>query len=240
VGERPTARDAVLDGFQRLERETGREAFRLEEVVRCVVGYTRDWEVSTIRTQVSAHMCIDSPGHLHADLDRVARGWYRRRTGSGRPDSRAVPPRVEPQARLRLLPTETFAVQLSADWSVAGPVRLVGGKLEMPAVPREPGIYRFSLNLLGPERTYVGETAELRRRMQQYRTPGHRQQTNLRLRDAMAEHLAAGGEVLVAVIVAASLTTDGSKRPLDLSTKHGRRLVENAALVLGDAESLNR
>ena len=76
-----TCRDAVLNAFQRLERRTGHKDFNLAEIVNEVV--TLDgYKETTVRTHVSSRMCADAPDNhavVYADLQRVARGRYRRR-----------------------------------------------------------------------------------------------------------------------------------------------------------------
>ena len=76
-----TARDAILEAFVALERETGHEEFRLSQVVDRVLASTKDFQETTLRTYVTSVMCVDAPVH-HAnhtdDLVRVGRGMYRR------------------------------------------------------------------------------------------------------------------------------------------------------------------
>ena len=76
-----TARDAILEAFLALERETGHEEFRLSQVVDRVLASTKDFQETTLRTYVTSVMCVDAPVH-HAnhtdDLVRVGRGMYRR------------------------------------------------------------------------------------------------------------------------------------------------------------------
>lgn len=77
-----TCRDEVLAAFDRLERRHGRKTFDLAEVVQEVEAGGSGYEESTIRTHVISRMCANAPDHhgtTYADLERVARGRYRRR-----------------------------------------------------------------------------------------------------------------------------------------------------------------
>lgn len=77
-----TCRDAVLDSFARLERRHGREDFALGEVVSDTLADDGAFTEATIRTHITSRMCADAPDHhgtVYADLERGARGRYRRR-----------------------------------------------------------------------------------------------------------------------------------------------------------------
>lgn len=77
-----TCRDAVLLAFDRLENRHGRRSFGLAEIVAEAHAVDASFAESTIRTHVSSRMCADAPGNhgtVYADLERVARGHYRRR-----------------------------------------------------------------------------------------------------------------------------------------------------------------
>lgn len=78
-----TCRDDVLAALKRLESRHGRSAFDLDEVVQEVAAGGSRYKESTIRTHVTSRMCSDAPDHhgtVYADLERVDRGRYRRRT----------------------------------------------------------------------------------------------------------------------------------------------------------------
>ncbi len=78
---RQTARDAILSAFRRLEKRTGRAAFRTREILEEVKREHPGYQDSTIQTHVVSAMCVDAPIH-HAnhtnDLRRVGRGLYQR------------------------------------------------------------------------------------------------------------------------------------------------------------------
>ena len=95
-----------------------------------------------------------------------------------------------------------------------------------------------------PTLCYVGETDELRRRFQHYRTPGPSQQTNIRMNAEFRDHMAAGGSIEVdTVIDKIDVIADGESVRVDLANKAMRRLLEHAALVdeaAAGAKLLNR
>ena len=77
-----TCRDAVLDAFDRLEQRHGRKNFELDEIVSETLAYDPRYKESTVRTHVTSRMCVDAPDHhasVYGDLNRIARGIYRRR-----------------------------------------------------------------------------------------------------------------------------------------------------------------
>lgn len=117
-------------------------------------------------------------------------------------------------------------VTVSFDFSQIGKISQLDGKLRFPTVPEVPGIYQFAIR----DRIYVGETTRLRRRFQQYRTPGPSQQANIRMNHSIIAALNEGFEVLVSTIEQATINVDGIESPLELLRKSGRLLVENAVL----------
>ena len=106
------------------------------------------------------------------------------------------------------------------------------GRLLFPSAPRQPGLYRF--RLLGNDdiRHYIGETDELRRRFQHYRTPGPSQKTNIRMNEEFRQHFATGGTIEVDIATdGISVSSAGASLSVDLADKAMRRLLEHAALV---------
>ena len=124
-------------------------------------------------------------------------------------------------------------IRLEFNWQFLGKLRHDGnGRLQFPTAPRQPGLYRFRLCGNGPARRYVGETDELRRRFQHYRTPGPSQQTNIRMNAEFRDHMATGGSIEVdTVIDKIDVIADGEPVRVDLANKAMRRLLEHAALV---------
>ena len=81
-------------------------------------------------------------------------------------------------------------------------------------------------------RHYIGETDELRRRFQHYRTPGPSQKTNIRMNEEFHRHFAAGGTIEVDIATdGISVSSAGAPLCVDLADKAIRRLLEHAALV---------
>ena len=124
-------------------------------------------------------------------------------------------------------------IRLEFHWQPLGPVQAEdNGMLLFPVAPRRPGLYRFRLSGNGGARHYVGETDELRRRFQNYRTPGKSQQTNLRMNAEFRGHLTAGGRIGVDIVIGQiAVLAAGEPVEVNLAGKAMRRLLEHAALV---------
>ena len=140
---------------------------------------------------------------------------------------------------------EPVRIRLEFHWQFLGQVQPdADGRLQFPAAPRKPGLYRFRLCSNGPARHYVGETDELRRRFQHYRTPGPSQQTNIRMNGEFRDHMATGGSIEVDIVTDRIAVTAGNEPvTVNLSNKAMRRLLEHAALVddaAAGAKLLNR
>lgn len=122
-------------------------------------------------------------------------------------------------------------VQVECGWEVAGQVSRVAAGLQIPPLPDAPGVYQWVFAHEGRERRYVGEAANLRERFESYRRPRAADGTNSRMRDRALRVLEAGGEVELLVAVEVRIGREGVGRSADLSSKHVRCLVENAALI---------
>jgi len=120
-------------------------------------------------------------------------------------------------------------VTVDFSWREAGVLSLNAGRIVFPSAPAAAGIYRFDLG----DRVYIGETDQLKRRFQGYRTPGARQATNIRLNSALTSLLSNGHPASAATVTNAvvDVDVDGTRAPLDLTYKAARLLVESAALV---------
>ncbi len=106
------------------------------------------------------------------------------------------------------------------------------GRLLFPVAPRQPGLYRFRLLGNGDIRHYIGETDELRRRFQHYRTPGPSQKTNIRMNEEFRQHFSAGGTIEVDITSdGISVSIAGAVLVGDVADRAIRRLLEHAALV---------
>jgi hypothetical protein len=126
-------------------------------------------------------------------------------------------------------------------WRPIGQLKLVDGKLVFPQVPNLPGVYRFTFADGGgvPTGVYVGEADLLPRRFRHYRTPGSRQQTNLRMNPIMIDTLERGGSIGVEIVTQSQVKVgDQLPVPLDLTWKSARVLVERAAEVTARQEDV--
>ena len=124
-------------------------------------------------------------------------------------------------------------IGLEFHWQPLGQIRIDSNRgLLFPVAPHRPGLYRFRLLSNEVARHYVGETDELRRRFQNYRTPGKSQKTNIRMNGEFRGHMAAGGSIEVDIVVdKIDVMAAGQPVRVDLGVKAMRRLLEHAALV---------
>lgn len=104
-------------------------------------------------------------------------------------------------------------------------------RLSFPRVPIGPAVYKFALNRRGNVEIYIGETDEVSRCFQHYRTPGLTQRTNQRLNAAMKDCLGNEGDVEISIIENACVEWAEIKRALNLSEKLERRLLEHTAII---------
>jgi hypothetical protein len=117
-------------------------------------------------------------------------------------------------------------------------------KVQFPQAPAAGGLYRFKTRYPdGRFAIYIGESENLKRRFSNYRNPGPDQQTNLRINAWLMELLSGGGEISVAIVEDARMTTRRGETNADFSVKSIRRLFEQLAISLehaSDIETLNR
>lgn len=122
-------------------------------------------------------------------------------------------------------------LEIGFSWKKLGELHIdQEGKVVFPGTPIGPAVYRFELNQNGSVEFYIGETVEISRRLQHYRTPGDDQQTNQRLNRLMRACLENGGAVGVAIAADGSVGDDVSTSNLNLVDKHQRKLIECAAI----------
>lgn len=160
------------------------------------------------------------------------------------PRSRPAPA-SRPRLDVHVLPRlDQVAVSVAFTWLDAGSIVLdKTGKLRFPGLPPVPGLYRMAL-LSGDEtirtRWYIGESDNLLRRSRNYRNPGGRQHTSIRINSVLTSHLQGGGTVSFSIAVVASVDIGSGAGPLDLTRKAARLLAENAALgVARDAAAVD-
>jgi hypothetical protein len=133
-------------------------------------------------------------------------------------------------------------VELSASfgWTSAGNISLDSEqKIRFPKTASRPGLYRFEIASQDGRAHYIGETDQLPRRLQHYRTPGPSQRTNIRLNALLIHHLKRGDQVSLSVVLdGVTVTCDGELYPVDLNRKSERILLENAALLGANATGI--
>jgi hypothetical protein len=211
----------------------------------------RQWWANTAHSQALAWRTAG----FHVEqvyLDRRRVRFARGEVGGSYASRRRMP--AVSSARGRVALTERAPagppvdVRVRLQWVDGGAVTIdSAGKPVFGLMEETPGLYRMTLSggVAGARpRMYIGETDNLRRRLSgNYRNPGSGQQTSLRINALLREHLAAGGDVALAVATAATVWLDGEEQALDLTRKAARLLAENAALVraqlLDDAEIVN-
>lgn len=145
-----------------------------------------------------------------------------------------------------VLAPQTCRIQIRRlNWVPADRVILdATGKLHFPTAPTSGGLYRFKTKYPdGRFAVYVGESDNLRRRFSNYRNPGPTQQTSLRINAWLRELLSSGGEISVALVDQATMSSEAGTANANFSQKSVRRLFEQLAISVEHAseiESLNR
>lgn len=182
---------------------------------------------------------VDLPGQRVTFVVGQVGGTYAARK-AGRPSRTDVAATSSTPVSIHDLPRlENAELSLRFAWRPAGDLGLdATGRPVFPRLPAQPGLYRMTL-MGGRQqprgRVYIGETDNLKRRLSgNYRNPGPRQQTSLRVNSLLREHLSGGGAVQLDVVEDASvgIGSGGVLRSIDLTRKAPRLLVESAALVM--------
>jgi len=122
---------------------------------------------------------------------------------------------------------------LRMEWRKVGKIELDGRRLRFPEVPKAAGLYRFDLvpPNLSPWR-YVGQAENLSKRLQQYRTPGRRQDTSRRVSSQIRHVLGIGGSVEMAVATGeAAVCRKGHCEQADFSDVKQRMLFERLGIL---------
>ncbi len=125
------------------------------------------------------------------------------------------------------------SISISFEWIPFGAVTLdPNDKILFPKSPPCAGLYRFEFSSAIGTTVYIGQTDQIARRFQHYRTPGPSQQTNLRLNQMMRDALANEGIVSVSIAIEnISFLQEQIKHEADLTKKSERILLEHAAIV---------
>ncbi len=135
----------------------------------------------------------------------------------------AMPPGVEIRA---VSPT---CLGIEFHWQSVGEITLQASTLCFPRLPECAGLYRIRLPV--SRSVYVGETINLRRRMQNYRTPGGSQKTSIWVNRLLLERLGKSEPVMLETCTDALTTFDTKPQRADLTSKVMRVMVEHAAIL---------
>jgi hypothetical protein len=230
------------------DRGQGVVELTFDEIARLVGGLPdsartlRPWWANSSHVQAQAWRAAGfHVEQVYLDRGRVRFARGERGGGNATRWSGAAPSPPTKAGAVEPLPvSEPVDVRVAFRWSSAGMVNLdAGDKPVFAPLEDEPGLYRLTLTggVAGARpQVYIGETDNLRRRLSSnYRSPGPSQQTSLRVNALLRSHLAAGGQVSLAVATVATVHLLGDALTLDLRRKAGRLLAENAALVLTQA-----
>lgn len=116
-------------------------------------------------------------------------------------------------------------------WTAAGQLHLHEGQKYPLAfnvnVNDEAGLYKFHISHKNAQSVYIGESQNLKRRFQNYRSPGLTQKTSLRINDILIRALREQAEIAVYISTQAFLNNNAA----NFSQKHVRRLFENMEIV---------
>lgn len=135
----------------------------------------------------------------------------------------AVPPGVVTRA---VAPT---CLSIEFHWQSVGEIILQASALYFPRLPECAGLYRIRLPI--SRSVYVGETINLRRRMQNYRTPGASQKTSIWVNSLLLERLDQSEPVMLETCTDALTTFDTNPQHADLTSKTVRVMIEHAAIL---------
>lgn len=137
-----------------------------------------------------------------------------------------------PQVSTGEIPGET-SVKIKFSWKDIGNVKLDENEnLTFSKPPSIPGVYKLTIISEFKNSIYIGQTENLLRRFQHYRTPGPSQKTNIRLNIIMIEQLKSGSKITISIISNnASLNRDGINSHANFSKRNERILFEHGALV---------
>ncbi|SEN05945.1 GIY-YIG catalytic domain-containing protein [Roseovarius tolerans] len=135
----------------------------------------------------------------------------------------AVPPGV---ATLAVAPTR---LSVEFYWQSVGEITLQASALRFPRLPECAGIYRIRLPI--SRSVYVGETLNLRRRMQNYRTPGASQKTSIWVNSLLLERLDKNEPVMLETCTEAVMRFEANSQDAELTSKTVRVMIEHAAIL---------
>lgn len=124
-------------------------------------------------------------------------------------------------------------------WRQVLQLTLQGDTIQGETSKNGPAVYRFLFRMPGQQvGAYVGETVELKRRVNHYKNPGSGQQTNIWLHGLFEENLRGGGTVVMEMLDLASVPAIGELGAPDLKEKYWRRLLESFGVLEASREGL--
>lgn len=119
---------------------------------------------------------------------------------------------------------------VSFSWQSAGEISLdERQKLQFPVIGAVPGLYR--IRFVQSRSVYVGEAINLKRRMQNYRTPGSRQATSIWVSAQLIDRIAAKELIVLEVCDRAIVDRAGDVLDVDLTSKTVRLFAECGAIL---------
>jgi|688.fasta_scaffold250851_2 hypothetical protein len=137
-----------------------------------------------------------------------------------------------------MIQTGLLNITIQFDWEEVGKITLDGAsEIHVPKPMNEPAVYMIHSQI----GRYVGETTDLRRRLQNYRKPGgsdktEKPRTNRRIQRKVIKTLA-NHEVSVHKAVNLRTTKNGEQPvSVNLHNKHARLFVENAIIMALDTQ----
>lgn len=125
------------------------------------------------------------------------------------------------------------SLKLEYQWQSLGEIYLDHkDRLKFPDVTDMAAVYKLNIETKNGLHHYIGETDNLRRRVQGYRTPGPTQPTNKRLRTIMTDALIAHKIVSIDVLhMSQKQAGQSAEFAFGMGNKFVRRLFENAAIL---------
>lgn len=225
----------------------------LKDLVDRLEGYAPDAvntysvEVGGVRWPVKQAMSIVTGVHPNEFTSRDARKQLQK-IGAPIESAQLAP---APQRNTRTAPAREFdslavvaadalRVEVRFTWNEVGHVVLDEAHFpSFPALPDDPGLYRFEFGTDGDGRKvyYIGESKNLSGRARQYRRAKMDREkplTSRRLHRKMVEHLSDGGKITMFIVTDVEL---GGGLRLPLSRKSGRLLAESAAVVTAQLDA---
>lgn len=135
---------------------------------------------------------------------------------------------------------DSVDISVEFNWTHLGMLALdETSKLVFPKAPLCPGLYRFDFEDREAPAAYIGQSDQVARRFQHYRTPDPSQKTNIRLNQIMRDRIMSARRISVAIATDGfSIHLRGSCCSFDLVRKLDRVLLEHAAVFSARAAGL--